>query len=66
MKSPNNNKVIAVLILLLVVLVIDLTMSIYHITNYNAQKESGNARWQQVEQRIISLEDKIKILELKK
>ena len=66
MKSSNNNKVIAVLILLLVVLVIDLTMSIYHITNYNAQKESGNARWQQVEQRIISLEDKIKILELKK
>lgn len=66
MKTPNNNKVIAVLILLLVVLVIDLTISIYHITNYNAQKESGNARWQQVEQRIISLEDRIKILELKK
>lgn len=66
MKTPNNNKIIAVLILLLVVLVIDLTISIYHITNYNAQKESGNARWQQVEQRIISLEDRIKILELKK
>ena len=51
----NTKKIIAVSII----------VSIYHIGNYDAQKASGNARWQQVEQRIINIEDKVKEIENK-
>lgn len=58
-------KVIGILIVLLIVLVIEMIVSIYHIGNYDAQKASGNARWNQVEQRIVNIEERIKIVENK-
>lgn len=63
--KDKNNKCIAVLIALLIILVIDLGIGIHHISNYSAQKEAGNARWRQVEQRIIQIENKVRDLEIK-
>lgn len=61
----DTKKIIGVLIALLVILVIEMIVSIYHIGNYGAQKASGNARWQQVEQRIVNIEDKVREIENK-
>lgn len=63
--KDKNNKCIAILIALLVILVIDLGTGIYHISNYNNQKEAGNARWRQVEQRIVQIENKVNELQMK-
>lgn len=61
----DTKKVIGILIVLLVVLTIEMIISIYHIGNYDAQKVSGNARWNQVEQRIVNIEERIKTVENK-
>lgn len=63
--KDNTHKAIVVLMLLLIAVVIDLTTNIIHIANYDDQKAAGNARWEQVEERIIELEEKIEILENK-
>lgn len=55
-------KSIAIFIALLIVLVINLIVNISHLANYEAQKASGNARWQQVEERLVEMEDKIENL----
>ena len=61
----DTKKIIAVLIALLILLAVDLSINIYHLINYGSQKASGNARWQQVEERIITVENKVKELEKK-
>lgn len=61
----NTSKVIAVLLALLIVLIIDLAINIYHFANYNSQKQAGNARWGEVEQRIITIEQRMDRIEQK-
>ena len=63
--KDNTHKAIVVLMLLLVAVIIDLTTNIVHIANYDNQKAAGNARWEQVEERIIDLEERIEELENK-
>lgn len=63
--KDKNNKCIAILIGLLIVLVIDLVMGVYHISNYEAQKAAGNERWRQVEQRIVDMEKQVHTFKIK-
>lgn len=58
----NDKKIIStisVLIVLLFVIILNLAIEISHIINYNQQKENGNQRWLQVENRIIEMEEKV-------
>lgn len=63
MKTDNTPKVIVVLMALLVVVAIDLTVNIMHLGSYEERKEAGNARWEQVEERIIEIEERMDKLE---
>lgn len=49
-------KVIVILMTMLIVVVIDLTVNIMHLASYEERKEAGNARWEQVEDRILEVE----------
>ena len=52
-------KVIIILMTMLIVVVIDLTVNIMHLASYEERKEAGNARWEQVEDRILEVERRI-------
>lgn len=58
-----TNSTLTVLILLVLVVIAELVVSIYHIGNYDSQKAAGNAKWQQVEERLLIMENKIENLE---
>lgn len=61
----DTRKVLAVLLTLLVLLMIEVGVNIYHLTNYEGQKQAGNERWKQIEQRIVTVENKVHELEIK-
>ena len=63
--KENNSKIVAILITILIVSILNIGYTLYHISNYNVQKEMGNARWKQVEERIVRVEDKIHEMEEK-
>ena len=63
--EDKNSKIIALLIAILIISILNIGYTLYHISNYNAQKEAGNARWKQVEERIVRIEDKIYKMEEK-
>ena len=44
-------------IAILFILIVELIYTIYSYIDYNSRKESGNARWRQVEDRIQRLEE---------
>lgn len=48
---------IALLILVLILLIFNFGVTLYELTDYEQRKESGNERWQQVEERIEKLEE---------
>ena len=53
-----QNKYIPILwIAILFILIVELVYIIYSFIDYNSRKESGNARWRQVEDRIQRLEE---------
>lgn len=54
-----NKKVIICLIIALVLLFINLVSTISSYIDYNNRKESGNTRWNQVEERIEKIEDEL-------
>ena len=58
-------KTIVILAVLLFLVTVDLFTNIAHRINYDDQKASGNARWEQVEQRIIEVEQKMVEVEKK-
>lgn len=55
-------KSIFVLIALLIVLIVNLTIDIFYVINYEARKNEGNMRWEQVEERLVEMEMKIEHL----
>ena len=63
--KENNSKIVTILITILIVSILNIGYTLYHISNYNAQKEAGNARWKQAEERIVRVEDKIYKMEEK-
>lgn len=57
-KIERKEKVMPViLILVLVILVIEFGYTIFSYVDYENRKESGNERWQQVEERIKEIEE---------
>lgn len=56
-------KSIVILIALLIIVTIDLVTNIAHNMAYNDQKAAGNARWEQVEKRIVEVERKVEELQ---
>lgn len=60
-----DKKLFAILISLLIALVIDFSATVMHIANYDDRKAEGNARWEQVEERIVEVEQRMNIIENK-
>ena len=57
--KDNTSKSLVVLIALLVIVTLDLVTNIAHNFAYESQKAAGNARWGQVEVRMIEMERQI-------
>lgn len=55
----DTQKGLVVLIALLIIVTIDLVTNIAHNYAYESQKAAGNARWAQVEIRMIKMEEQI-------
>lgn len=64
-KELNNvDKILIISTIIIIILLIgNLIMSIRHISQFNAIRDSGNDRWFQVEERIIMYENKVDRLE---
>ena len=64
-KSLNNidKALIIMTIVIMILLIGNLVISIRHISQFNAIRNSGNDRWFQVEERILMYEHKIDELE---
>lgn len=63
-KLDNIDKALIIItIIIMILLVGNLAVSIRHISQFNIVKNSGNDRWFQVENRILSYEHKINQLE---
>lgn len=64
-KNLNNidKALIIMTIVIMILLIGNLVMSIRHISQFNAIRNSGNDRWFQVEERILMYEHKIDELE---
>lgn len=63
-KLDNIDKALIIITVIIMVLLIgNLIMSIRHISQFNSIRDSGNDRWVQVEERIITYEKKVDHLE---
>ena len=63
-KLDNIDKALIIITVIIMVLLIgNLIMSIRHISQFNSIRNSGNDRWFQVEERIITYEHKVDRLE---
>lgn len=64
-KKLNNidKALIIITVIIMILLVSNLIISVKHISQFNLIKSSGNDRWFQVEERIITYEHKINQLE---
>lgn len=56
--------VIIMLVLVIGILIYNLVFSITELIDYNKRKESGNARWEQVEERIVKIEKEVDTLKI--
>lgn len=54
-----ENKIIFLMIVISLLLVCNIYTTSIHISSYSKQKNAGNERWKQVENKIIELEEKI-------
>lgn len=54
--------IVVILIMMIMLLIGNLIFSFSELTDYNKRKESGNAKWNQVEERIVSIEKEINVL----
>ena len=54
--------IVVALILVIVFLICNFGFSVSELIDYNKRKTSGNARWNQVEERIRNIENDINIL----
>ena len=63
-KMDKNNRKLSILTLVIIILLaILIGLDIFYIKDYNNKAASGNARWEQVEDRILEYEHKIDLLE---
>lgn len=51
--------IITSLVIIIVMLIFNMFYSVYEMIDYNNRKESGNARWEQVEKRIVTIEKEL-------
>lgn len=51
--------VVIVAITLLIFLALNIAFTIYYMVDYESRKDSGNERWRQVEERIVTIENKV-------
>lgn len=58
-----NKTLIIITIIIMVLLIGNLIISIKHISQFNSIRNSGNDRWFQVEERILTYEHKVDQLE---
>ena len=63
MESKHEKNIVILLIALLVISFFNIGFTAYHMGNYDKQKESGNDRWHQVEERIIEVEERMTKIE---
>lgn len=61
-KNKKDRHVIFLICLTLGILAYNLFFSAVQLTDYNKRKDSGNARWNMVEERIIKIEDDVNSL----
>lgn len=54
--------IVGILIIMIMLLVGNLIFSFSELADYNKRKRSGNARWNQVEERIVNIENEINVL----
>ena len=62
--SKKDKRIIAVCVLVLVFLVVNFVTALETFVGYNQSKASGNERWKQVEERIISIENDVNELKV--
>ena len=64
LSSKHKDKfVVAVAITLLIFLAINIAFTMYYMVDYENRKDYGNERWRQVEERIITIENKVENVE---
>lgn len=61
--DKNNRKLLILTFVIIILLAVLITLDIFYIKDYNNKAASGNARWEQVEDRILEYEHKIDLLE---
>ena len=61
--DKNNRKLSILTFVIIILLAILIGLNIFYIKDYNNKATSGNARWEQVEDRILEYEHKIDLLE---
>ena len=61
--DKNDRKLSILTFVIIILLAILIGLDIFHIKDYNSKVTSGNARWEQVEDRILEYEYKIDLLE---
>lgn len=61
--DKNNRKLLILTFIIIILLAILMGLDIFYIKDYNNKATSGNARWEQVEDRILEYEHKIDLLE---
>ena len=62
--NKKYTRIIAVCVLVLVFLVVNFVTSLETFVGYQESKASGNERWKQVEERIISIENDVNELKV--
>ena len=61
--DKNNRKLLILTFIIIILLAVLIGLNIFYIKDYNNRAASGNARWEQVEDRILEYEHKIDLLE---
>lgn len=54
--------IIVILIMMIMLLIGNLIFSFSELADYNKRKLNGNARWNQVEERIVNIENELDVL----
>ena len=57
-----QKRVVIVLILAFLVLIFNFLTNFFELIDYEKRVNSGNARWEQVEKRIVNIENEVNIL----
>lgn len=61
--NKNNRKLSILTLVIIILLAILIGLNIFYVKDYNNKAASGNARWEQVEDKILEYEHKIDLLE---